>query len=279
MPAYAQIVVGPAGSGKSTYCHMMQQHFQVLGRSCRVINLDPAAETYKYEATVDIRELISIEDVMDDEELHLGPNGGLVFCMEYLTENFEWLHENMDPQDDDYYIIDCPGQIELYTHLDVMKVFVDKLKSWDFRVGAVYLMDSQFLVERGKYISGTMAALSCMTKLEVPHMNIMTKIDVLSPSAREEIDNYTDPSCYERVENATKYTKRYAKLVDSLFRVIDDYSLVNFHPLDSSDEDSINYALAIIDTMLQWGEDQDVKVRDEEERDFENEMDELNLND
>lgn len=31
--------------------------------------------------------------------------------------------------------------------------------------------------------------------------------------------------------------------------------------------------------MLQWGEDQDVKVRDDEERDFENEMDELNLND
>ena len=114
-----------------------------------------------------------------------------------------------------------------------------------------------------------------------------------SPSAREEIDNYTDPSCYERVENATKYTKRYAKLVDSLFRyhsfptsfshkflrVIDDYSLVNFQPLDSSDEESINYALAIIDTMLQWGEDQDVKVRDEEERDFENEMNDLNLDD
>jgi len=64
-------------------------------------------------------------------------------------------------------------------------VFVDKLKSWDFRVGAVYLMDSQFLVERGKYISGTMAALSCMTKLEVPHMNIMTKIDVLRNGLKE----------------------------------------------------------------------------------------------
>ena len=62
------------------------------------------------------------------------------------------------------------------------------------------------------------------------------------------------------------------------FSVIDDYSLVNFQPLDSSDEESINYALAIIDTMLQWGEDQDVKVRDEEERDFENEMEELSLN-
>lgn len=29
----------------------------------------------------DIRELISLEDVM--EELGLGPNGGLLYCMEY----------------------------------------------------------------------------------------------------------------------------------------------------------------------------------------------------
>jgi len=29
----------------------------------------------------DIRELISLEDVM--EELKLGPNGGLIYCMEY----------------------------------------------------------------------------------------------------------------------------------------------------------------------------------------------------
>jgi GPN-loop GTPase len=30
--------------------------------------------------TVDIRDLISVEDVM--EELGYGPNGGLVYCME-----------------------------------------------------------------------------------------------------------------------------------------------------------------------------------------------------
>ena len=45
---------------------------------------------------------------MDDEELHLGPNGGLVFCMEYLTENFEWLHENMDPQGNDQNFYEKP---------------------------------------------------------------------------------------------------------------------------------------------------------------------------
>jgi len=30
----------------------------------------------------DVRDLISVCDVMDDDELHMGPNGGLVFCME-----------------------------------------------------------------------------------------------------------------------------------------------------------------------------------------------------
>ena len=78
-----------------------------------MVNLDPAAEYFAYEPDVDMRELIAIEDVMEDEELRLGPNGGLVFCMEHLTENFDWLKEQMDPVDDDYFLIDCPGQIEV----------------------------------------------------------------------------------------------------------------------------------------------------------------------
>jgi hypothetical protein len=31
------------------------------------------------------------QDVMEDEELKFGPNGGLVFSMEFLIENSEWL--------------------------------------------------------------------------------------------------------------------------------------------------------------------------------------------
>ena len=31
---------------------------------------------------VDVRELVELEDVMEAEDLRLGPNGGLVFCME-----------------------------------------------------------------------------------------------------------------------------------------------------------------------------------------------------
>ena len=30
----------------------------------------------------DIRDLVQIDDVLEDEDLKLGPNGGLVFCLE-----------------------------------------------------------------------------------------------------------------------------------------------------------------------------------------------------
>lgn len=45
--------------------------------------MDPAAENFDYQPLVDIRDLITVDDAMEDEELHYGPNGGLVFCIEY----------------------------------------------------------------------------------------------------------------------------------------------------------------------------------------------------
>lgn len=58
----------------------------------------------------DIRELIQVDDVMEDPSLRFGPNGGLVFCMEYFANNFDWLEESLGHVDDDYILFDCPGK-------------------------------------------------------------------------------------------------------------------------------------------------------------------------
>lgn len=42
------------------------------------------------------------------------------------------------------------GQIELYTHLPVMRQLVEHLQQWEFRVCGVFLVDSQFMVESFK---------------------------------------------------------------------------------------------------------------------------------
>lgn len=69
---------------QSTYCSTLVKHGQDTNRSIEVVNLDPAAEHFDYEPLVDIRELIHLDDAMEDEELQFGPNGGLVFCIEYV---------------------------------------------------------------------------------------------------------------------------------------------------------------------------------------------------
>eukprot|EP00957_Ditylum_brightwellii_P108138 8249656-Ditylum_brightwellii.AAC.1 len=98
-------------------------------RNVHVANLDPAAENFKYDVAFDIRDLISVDDVM--EELGLGPNGSLIYCMEYLLENLDWLQDELDNFDDDeYLILDCPGQIELYTHIPVMRRVIDQMRMW-----------------------------------------------------------------------------------------------------------------------------------------------------
>ena len=72
MPPHCQLVIGPAGVGKSTYCQAMQEHGAASRNKVHVANLDPAAESFGYAVAFDIRDLISLEDVM--EETHGGLN-------------------------------------------------------------------------------------------------------------------------------------------------------------------------------------------------------------
>ena len=42
---------------------------------------------------------------MEDEELKFGPNGGLVFCLEFLLENISWLEEALDSGEKSWFIL------------------------------------------------------------------------------------------------------------------------------------------------------------------------------
>ncbi|KAG0488124.1 hypothetical protein HPP92_006659 [Vanilla planifolia] len=258
---YAQLVIGPAGSGKSTYCSTLYQHCETIKRTMHFVNLDPAAERFNYPVAMDVRELISLDDVM--EELGLGPNGGLIYCMEHLEDNLDdWLEEELENYlDDDYLVFDCPGQIELFTHVPVLKNFVEHLKRKNFNVCAVYLLDSQFITDVAKYLSGCMSSLSAMIQLELPHVNILSKMDLVKN--KKDLDDYLEPEAQVLFSQLNQYmAPQYAKLNKALAELVDEYSMVNFVPLDLRKESSMQYVLSMIDNCIQYGEDADVKVRD-----------------
>lgn len=46
------------------------------------------------QSGIDVRDLITHEEVMS--ELHLGPNGSMIYCLEFLEKNFEWLKTKIE---------------------------------------------------------------------------------------------------------------------------------------------------------------------------------------
>jgi GTPase SAR1 family protein len=255
---YAQLIIGPAGSGKSTYCKIMQDHCENIKRTIKIINLDPAAEKFKYKCDLDIRELINIDEVMKKKKL--GPNGALIYCMEYLYDNIEFLTEYFDNKGDNYYyLIDCPGQLELYSHSDIMKKITNYLKKNGFSIVSIFCLDCTFLQEQSKFISGNVLSLATMIQMELPHLTVMTKCDLISKS-----------NLYNKIEDGIEMGdlikelnnlmgKKMKKLNSALINFVENYSLVQFNTLNLNDENSISAVLYNADNVLQYFESQEPK--------------------
>lgn len=190
-PIYGQVVVGAPGSGKTTFCNGMQQYLKLLGRNVWVINLDPANDfgTENYEAVWNVIEnVVHLRKVMED--LELGPNGGLVYCMEYLDQQSEeWIPsmkeailESMNKEDSNqpYIIFDLPGQSEVYTHGTAVSSLLQKLvKQLDLRICVVQLVDATQCRSPPAFLSSTLLGLAAMIRLELPTVNILSKTDLI----------------------------------------------------------------------------------------------------
>merc|ERR1719393_818646 len=85
-----------------------------------------------------------------------------------------------------YFLFDCPGQVELYTHHDVMtKITQQLVKALDLRLTAVHLIDSTLCLDAYRYISAVLVSLSAMMQMELPHVNVLSKIDTLSAHGKD----------------------------------------------------------------------------------------------
>ncbi|RUS80609.1 hypothetical protein EGW08_011619 [Elysia chlorotica] len=247
---YGQIVVGPPGSGKTTYCAGMAQLLTTLGRDVAVINMDPANDILPYTCDVDISDLISVEDVMS--HLHLGPNGGLVYCMEYLEQNIDWLKDKLSALKDKYLLFDFPGQVELYTHHNSVKNILEKLTSWDIRLTAVHLVDSHYCSDPGKFVAILLTSLTTMLQLSLPHVNVLSKADLIEQHGKLAFspDFYTDVLDLQYLLGLLQddpFLQKYKKLNESLVGIVEDYSLVSFCPLSVEDKDSMVRVMKAVD--------------------------------
>lgn len=278
---------------QSTFCGALITHLQLNRRSAFYVNLDPAAESFQHAPDLDIKELISLKDAM--EECGLGPNGGLIYCFEFLMENLDWLTESLDSLTEEYLIVfDMPGQIELYTHVPILPALVKYLSqpgSLDIRMAAVYLLEATFVVDRAKFFSGTLSAMSAMLMLEVPHINVLSKMDLVKGQVKKkDMKRFLTPDVGllddDPIERARRITEgpegeddesrppdekdqvmrgaSFRRLNRAVAGLIENFSMINYLKLDVTDEDSVGAILSYIDDCIQYHEAQDPKEPDDE---------------
>ena len=113
--------------------YLVHQFMGAIGRQCSVVNLDPANDQTNYPCALDIRDLVTLEEIMADDRL--GPNGGILYALEELEHNMEWLENGLKELGDDYILFDCPGQVELYTHHNSLRNIFFRLQKFGYRVG------------------------------------------------------------------------------------------------------------------------------------------------
>lgn len=71
----------------------------------------------EYTPAINIADLIKLDEVMSIHKL--GPNGALIYCMEFLEANIDWLIKRILCLKDHYFLLDCPGQVISFSSLNI----------------------------------------------------------------------------------------------------------------------------------------------------------------
>ena len=254
---FGQLIIGPPGSGKSTYCFGLYQFLSAIGRKTSVINLDPANDRTNYPCALDIRDFTKLEDIM--ESMNLGPNGGIMQALEEIEDSLDDFVDMVESLGkSDYLIFDCPGQVELFTHHSALHKIFKKLEKLDYRLVVVHLIDAYYITSPSQYISILLLALRSMLQLDLPHINVLSKVDLLKNYGDLEfnLDFYTEVQDLSflfpliEAEQKTVLGKRYARLTEAIADLVTDFGLVSFEVLAVEDKKSMISLLTVIDKSI-----------------------------
>ncbi|KAL0584182.1 hypothetical protein ABG067_005956 [Albugo candida] len=172
------IMIGMAGSGKTTLMQRIQSYGIQQSMRQYIINLDPAVKTTGYSPNIDIRDTVDYKQVM--KEYTLGPNGAIMTCLNLFATRFDQVVDLVAKrsQDLDFCIIDTPGQIEAFTWSASGSIITESL-AITFPTVLVYVIDTPRSISPNTFMSNMLYACSILYKLRLPFVIVFNKTDVI----------------------------------------------------------------------------------------------------
>lgn len=171
------IVIGMAGSGKTTFMQRLNSHLHSKKTPPYVINLDPAVLKVPYGVNVDIRDSVNYQKVMN--HYNLGPNGAIVTSLNLFSTKIDQIVALIDKRANDYkhVIIDTPGQIEVFVWSASGAIITQALAS-SYPTIMVYVIDTPRTSSPSTFMSNMLYACSILYKTKLPMIIVFNKCDV-----------------------------------------------------------------------------------------------------
>jgi GTPase SAR1 family protein len=171
------IVLGMAGSGKTTFVQKLAEKIYNDGTPGYLVNLDPACRDMPYPATIDIRDTINYKRVM--KEYELGPNGAIITSLSLFATKFDQLVNIIEEKSElhKYFVFDTPGQIEVFNWSASGMIITETLAS-QLPTAIVYVMDTVRNRNPSTFMSNMLYACSILYKTKLPLIVVLNKTDL-----------------------------------------------------------------------------------------------------
>jgi GTPase SAR1 family protein len=218
---YLIFLTGTAGSGKSTLAAVLKKWYQEREADVITLNLDPGVLKLPYEPDVDIRDYISIQQVM--EEYGLGPNGALVAASDMIAVSLNNIKEEMEEQKADYIVVDTPGQLELFAFRESGPFVVNNLGGENKVV--LFLFDFTVASSPFNFLSTTLLYNSLKLRLNLPQLSVLTKTDLSKILTRKIMDWCANKKLLEEDMSNEKNSERYL-LGNEILKAFSKLSLI-----------------------------------------------------
>lgn len=249
-------VVGTAGAGKSSLVTAFQRWARFLEIDALTINLDPGAERVHYDPEFDVRDLISLAEVMDRYDL--GPNGAQILAADLVAAQADEIMDELEGLSGDMLIIDTPGQVELFAFREASNHLVDVLGQG--RAALAFLFDPMLSQTPSGFVSQMLLSNIVQFRLGLPTANYLSKADLLEPEVLEKILEWgerldvLEADLYEESQNRLTRDTATGQRVEfaiAQLRTMQDASIIpGLVPLSSEHEEGLADVLSFVQNVF-----------------------------
>jgi GTPase SAR1 family protein len=244
-PRMSIIILGMAGSGKTTFVKKFEEVLVDKDKETYVINMDPAVKDTLYEPNMDIRDTINYKEVMTNHSL--GPNGAIMTCLNLFATSIHKIIDVLEKKEElDYILIDTPGQLEVFSWSASGQVISDSF-SVIFPTVLIYVVDIPRCQNPNTFASNMLYALSIMYKMKQPLIIVFNKKDIVSEDQcfgwMSDYENFMDS-----LDNETEYISSFSR---SMCLVLEEfYKNIKYVAVSSKTGDGYDGLITALDDTL-----------------------------